>query len=170
MAQRKQQQLEGENKRSIAQKARRARELSAISELADQNLATTDEWRVLLPEHLAAIKFRLLGGDTLGNICRELGIERGVVCNYIYEHPEYAREVLDFKAFGAHSLYERLLEMIDDKEMSASDKLFAYKVISNYAPKINRETYGDKVQVEHTVPDPFIIEGALLDNGEDDGV
>lgn len=36
--------------------------------------------------------------------------------------------------------------------------------------KLNRRRFGEKVQVEHTVQEPFIIEGTLLDSGEDDGV
>lgn len=176
MAQRKITEPQGENRRSIAQKARRAKELNAISKMADENAAVTDEWRVLLPEHMVAIKVRLLNGDTLGNACRDLGIERGVVNQYVFDNPEFAREILAFKAYGAHGLYERLIEMIDDDTMSASDKMFAYKVISNYAPKINKEVYSDSIQVDQTVthntpvmPDWFfgnVVDGQLSDGSD----
>ncbi len=151
MAQRKTEQLEGGNKRSVAQKARRAKELRSISELADANLAVADAWRVIRPEHLEAIKLRLVAGDTLGNICRELGIERGVVCQYVYEHPEFAQEYLAFKEFGTHAMWDRLLEMIPDTTMSSADKMFAYKVINSYTSKINRTTYADGLRVDQNV-------------------
>ena len=130
--------------------------------MADANAAVTEQWRTLLPEHMVAIRVRLLNGDTLGNACRELGIERGVVNQYVFDNPEFAREILAFKAYGAHSLYERLIEMIDDKEMSASDKMFAYKVISSYAPKINKEVYSDTVKHEVSMNEPFVLDAQHL--------
>lgn len=176
MAQKKMKQLDEPSKASIAQKARRAAELKAISEIADQNLAITDEWRSLLPEHLEAIKVRLVAGDTLGNICRALGLDRGHVCSYVYHNPEFAREYLAFKEFGAHAMWDRLLEMIDDKDMSAGDKMFAYKVINSYTSKINRPVYGESVQVDQNVnitapvmPDWFfgnVVDGQLSDNSD----
>lgn len=39
-----------------------------------------------------------------------------------------------------------------------------------FMSKTNRRDFGDKVQVEHTVQEPFILEGTLLDNDTDDGV
>jgi hypothetical protein len=176
MAQRKTQQLDGESKRSVAQKARRARELKTISDLADENLALTDEWRTLLPEHHAAIKLRLLGGDTLRSICRSMGIEPGVVSQYIYDNPEYAAEINSYRTFGAHQMYDRLVDMIDDPSISPSDKMFAYKVISHLAPKLNRDDYGDQVRVEQSVtvttpvmPDWFfgsVVDGQLTDDSD----
>lgn len=176
MAQRKLESLQGENKRSIAQKARRARELQTISDLADDNLAITDEWRVLLPEHHAAIKLRLLGGDTLRKVCRDLGIEPGVVSQYIYDNPEYAQEINSYRTFGSHQMYDRLVDMIEDTTMSPADKMFAYKVISHLAPRLNREDYGDQMRVEQTVtvttpvmPDWFfgnVVDGQLTDEND----
>jgi hypothetical protein len=176
MAQRKTSQLEGESKRSIAQKARRARELKTISDLADENLAVTEEWRVLRPEHHAAIKLRLLGGDTLRKVCRDLGIEPGVVSQYIYDNPEYASEINSYRTFGAHQMYDRLVDMIEDTSMSPQDKMFAYKVISHLAPRLNREDYGDHVKVDQTlnvtapvIPDWFlgnVVDGQLSEDSE----
>lgn len=176
MAQKKMQEISPENKRSIAQKARQAKGLSKVSEMADANLAITEEWRSLLPEHLEAIKVRLVGGDTLGNICRELKIDRGHVCNYVYNNPEFAKEYLAFKEFGTHAMWDRLIEMIDDDTMSAGDKMFAFKVINAYTSKINRPVYGESVQVDQTVtvttpvmPDWFfgnVVDGQLSDGSD----
>lgn len=169
-------QVEGENKRSIAQKARRARELATISEMADANLADTEKWRVLLPEHLVAIKYRTLGGDTLGNICKDLGIPRSAVCNYIFDNPKYAKEWRSFRSFAAHMMYDDLVEMINNTEMSSGDKMFAYKVISHLAPRLNPTDYTDTVRVDQSLtlnspvmPDWFfgsVIDGQLSDDSE----
>lgn len=170
MAQRKQKQLTGPSARSIAQLARQDRDLAKVAEIADANLNPTDEWRTVLPEHIEAIKTRLLAGDTLGRVCRRLGINRASVVRHIHEHPDLLEQYLAWKAFGTHQLYENLLELPFDDSMSDADKMLYYKVVSNYAPKMNRRDYGDKVQVEHSVVEPFIIEGSLLPNSDDDGV
>lgn len=176
MAQKKMAQLEGENKRSVAQKARRARELKTISEMADANLADTEQWRTLLPEHLVAIKYRTLGGDTLGNICRDLGIPRAAVCNYIFDNPAYAKEWRSFRAFSSHMMYDDLVEMIDNKEMSPGDKMFAYKVISHLAPRLNPEDYSETTKLDQSVtintpvmPDWFFgsVQDGQLSDGSD---
>lgn len=151
MAQKKQKPLEGENARSIAQKARRARELSAISEIADQNLNPTDAWRAILPEHIEAIKTRLIGGDTLSNVCRAMGIDEASATRHFHENEEELVRFLGWKAFGTHRMWERLIDMIDDKEMSGSDKMFAFKVINAYTGKINPEVYGEHVKHDMNV-------------------
>ena len=176
MAQKKMVQLDGENKRSVAQKARRSRELKTISDLADANLADTEHWRILLPEHLVAIKYRTLGGDTLGNICKDLGIPRAAVCNYIFDNPEYAKEWRSFREFSSHIMYDRLIEMIDDDTMTPGDKMFAYKVISHLAPRLNPTDYSDTVKVDQSVtvttpvmPDWFfsnVVDGQLTDSSD----
>lgn len=53
-------QLEGEDKRSVAQKARKARELKTISEFADQNFVAAKKLRTLGPD-----RFRKLFGKSL---------------------------------------------------------------------------------------------------------
>lgn len=151
MAQRKQKRLEGESARAIAQKARRAKELSTISEIVDRNLTPEDEWRTIHPEHIEAIKTRLLGGDTLSNVCKGLGINHQSVTRYFHENKEELAEFLDWKAFGTHLMWDRLFEMIDDKEMSGQDKLFAFKVINAYSSKMNREVYGEHIKVDQNV-------------------
>lgn len=176
MAQRKQKQLEGPSAQAIAQRARRAKELSTISEIADQNLNPTDGWRTILPEHIEAIKTRLLGGDTLSNACRGLGINEASVTRYFHENKDELKDFLDWKAHGTHRMWDRLIDMIDDKEMSAGDKMFAYKVINSYTGKINRPVYGESVQVDQNVtvsapvmPDWFfgsVVDGKLTDDSD----
>jgi hypothetical protein len=151
MAQKKTKQLEGQNARSVAQKARRARELSKISELADANLTPADEWRSIRPEHIEAIKTRIIGGDTLPNICRALGINEQSFTRHAHENPELLKEYLDWKSFGTHALWDRLFGMIDDTVMSGQDKMFAFKVISAYTGKINPDIYGERSKVDHNV-------------------
>lgn len=117
-----------------------------------------------------------MGGDTLGNICRDLNIPRAAVCNYIFDNPEYAKEWRSFRAFSSHMMYDDLVEMIDNKDMSASDKMFAYKVISHLGPRLNPEDYSDTVKVDQKVsvaapimPDWFfgnVIDGQLSDDSE----
>lgn len=176
MAQRKQKQLEGPSAQAIAQRARRAKELATISEIADQNLNPTDGWRTILPEHIEAIKTRLLGGDTLSNACRGLGINEQSVTRYFHENKEALGEFLDWKAHGTHRMWDRLIDMIEDNSMSAGDKMFAFKVINAYTGKINRPVYGDQIKVDQTVthttpvmPDWFfgsVVDGQL--SGDDD--
>ena len=48
-------------------------------------------------------------------------------------------------------MWDRLFEMIDDKEMSGQDKLFAFKVINAYSSKMNREVYGEHIKVDQNV-------------------
>lgn len=151
MAQRKQKQLEGQSAASVAQKARRSKELKTISEMADANLNPADEWRAILPEHIEAIKTRIIGGDTLPNICRGLGINQASFTRHAHENPELLKEYLDWKSFGTHALWDRLFGMIDNTEMNSSDKMFAFKVINAYTGKINREVYGEHVKVDQTV-------------------
>jgi len=170
MGQRKTQQLNGQAAASIAQKARRANELSKISEIADANLNPADEWRTVLPEHIEAIKTRLMGGDTLGNICKGLKIDRASVLRHFHENPELMRNYLDWKACGAHALYENLLDLPFDDSMSAADKLLYYKVVSNYAPKINRPVYGEKVQVDLVEHQPVILDWTTIEGEGGDGV
>lgn len=150
MAQRKTTQLEGPSALAIAQRARRAKELSTISELADQNLNPTDEWRTILPEHIEAIKTRLIGGDTLPNACRGLDLDQASVTRYFHENKEALVEFLDWKSFGSHRMWDRLIDMIDDKDMTSTDKMFAFKVINAYTAKINRPVYGDSVNLHQT--------------------
>jgi len=151
MAQRKQKQLEGISAASVAQKARRAKELAAISEMADANLNPADKWRTVRPEHIEAIKTRIIGGDTLSNICRALGINEASFTRHAHENPELLKEYLDWKAFGTHAMWDRLFGMIDNTEMSGQDKLFAFKVINAYTGKINRDVYGEHAKVDHNV-------------------
>ena len=170
MAQRKQKQLTGEEAKSIAQKARRDNELALIAEIADSNLSPTDEWRSILPEHIEAIKTRLLAGDTLGRVCKRLGINRASVVRHIHENPELLEQYLAWKAFGTHMLYENLLDLPFDETMSDADKMLYYKVVSNYAPKMNRKDYGDKVQIEHQMPQPVILDMDIIEGDGGDGV
>lgn len=170
MAQRKQKQLEGSSAQAIAQRARRASELALISDIADQNLLPTDSWRTILPEHIEAIKTRLLGGDTLNNICRKLGINRASAVRFFHENNEMLEQYLAWKAFGTHALYENLLDLPFDDTMSDNDKMLYYKVVSNYAPKINRKDYGDKVQVDHVQHQPVIIDWNTIEGEGGDGV
>lgn len=162
MAQRKQKQLEGKEAARIAQKARRDSELALIADIADQNLNPTDQWRTVLPEHIEAIKTRLLGGDTLRRTCRKLGINPESVTRHLHENPDLLKQYLDWKAFGTHALYENLLELPFDDSMSDADKMLYYKVVSNYAPKINRQDYGEKTQIDVSMHDPFVLDASML--------
>ncbi|UYY77509.1 hypothetical protein [Sphingomonas sp. R1] len=170
MAQRKTQQLEGQSAASIAQKARRSKELATISEIADQNLNPTDGWKTILPEHIEAIKTRLIGGDTLSNACRGMGINEQSVTRYFHENKEALREFLDWKSFGSHIMWDRLIDMINNLEMSPSDKMFAFKVINAYTTKINREVYGEKVQMEVVQHQPVILDWNSIVGEGGDGV
>lgn len=151
MAQRKTPRLDGPSAASVAQKARRARELSTISDLADKNLTPSDGWKTIRPEHIEAIKTRLIGGDTLSNVCRGLGINEASVTRYFHENKEALTEFLDWKAMGTHLLWDRLFDMIYDTNMSSTDKMFAFKVTNAYTGKINRPVYGENVQHDHAV-------------------
>lgn len=150
--------------------ARRASELSLISDIADQNLLPTDAWRTVLPEHIEAIKTRLLGGDTLSSVCRRMGIDRASVVRFFHENDDMLRQYLDWKAFGTHALYENLLDLPFDSTMSDNDKMLYYKVVSNYAPKINRQDYGDKVQMDVVQHPPVIIDWNVIEGPGGDGV
>lgn len=177
MAQRRTKQLEGDSARSVAQKARRARELSAVSRMADENLTPADEWRTILPEHIEAIKTRIIGGDTLPNICKGLGINAQSFTRHIHGNPELLKEYLDWKSFGSHAMWDRLIGMIDDQAMSAGDKMFAFKVINSYAAKVNRDMYGDHVKVDGTIGIQHVtmpdwsygqsVEGQIISRDED---
>ena len=158
MAQRKTKQLSGQSAQAIAQQARRASELQTISDIADANLLPRDSWRTVLPEHIEAIKTRLLGGDTLSQVCRKLGIDRASVVRFFHENDDMLTQYLEWKAFGAHALYENLLDLPFDDSMSDADKMLYYKVVSNYAPKINRPVYGDKVQHDVVQHQPVILD------------
>ncbi len=178
MAQKKTPRLEGSSARSVAQKARRAKELSTISELADQNLTPSDGWRTIHPEHIEAIKTRVIGGDTLPNVCRALGINEQSVTRYLHENKEALTEYLDWKSFGTHAMWDRLIDMIPDKTMSPTDKMFAYKVINSYTGKINREVYADGFRVDSNVAVSVsmpqwglggpVIEGSIIEDPEQD--
>ncbi|WP_242152562.1 hypothetical protein [Sphingomonas sp. BAUL-RG-20F-R05-02] len=170
MAQNKQKQLDGDTAKSIAQIARRDRELATIAEIADSNLNPKDHWRSVLPEHIEAIKTRLLGGDTLRRTCRALGLDPASVTRNLHENPELLAQYLDWKAFGTHALYENLLELPFDPTMSDADKLLYYKVVSNYAPKMNRQVYGDKVQVDVVEHKPVILDWNIIEGDGGDGV
>lgn len=170
MAQRKQKQLTGESANAIAQRARRDSELALIAEIADKNLIPTDEWRTILPEHIEAIKTRLLGGDTLRRTCRKLGLDPACVTRHMHENPELLAQYLDWKAFGTHALYENLLDLPFDNTMTDADKMLYYKVVSNYAPKINRPVYGDKVQMDVVQHQSVIIDWNTIEGEGGDGV
>lgn len=166
MAQRKTTRLDEPSAQAIAQRARRAKELTTISDLADQNLNPTDGWRTILPEHLEAIKTRLIGGDTLSNVCRAMGINEQSATRYFHENKEALVEFLDWKSFGSHRLWDRLIDMIDNKDMTSKDKDFAYKVINSYTGKINRTVYGDNMNLHQTgnitIVAPKWIQGAPI--------
>lgn len=176
MAQRRQKLLDEPSANSIAQKARRAKELATISEIADANLTPSDGWRTVLPEHIEAIKTRLIGGDTLGNVCRGMGLDRANVLRHFHENPALMKEHLAWRATGAHALYDDLLELPFRTDMSAADKLLYYKIVSNYAPKINRDIYTDSPLVNQSVtinapviPNWFlgnVVDGQLSDDSE----
>lgn len=176
MSQRKTKQLEGDSALRISRLARHKESLAKISEIAEANLNPLDGWRTVLPEHIEAIKTRLLGGDTLGNVCKGLGINEQSVTRYFHENKEARAEFLDWKAYGTHRMWDRLIEMIDDKTVSASDKEFAYKVINSYTTKINRQDYGNQPIVDQSVtintpvmPDWFfgsVVDGQLGDDSE----
>ena len=170
MAQRKQKQLSGNEAASIAQKARRDSELALIADIADSNLNPADGWRRILPEHIEAIKTRLLGGDTLPRTCRKLGIDAASVRRHLHENPDLLAQYLDWKAFGTHALYENLLDLPFDDTMSDNDKMLYYKVVSNYAPKVNRLTYGDKVQLDVVQVQPVVIDWNTIEGEGGDGV
>lgn len=170
MAQRRQKQLEGESAAAIAQMARRDRELATIAQIADDNLNPRDEWRTVLPQHIEAIKTRLLAGDTLGRVCKRLGINRASVVRHFHENSALLEQYLAWKAFGSHQLYENLLDLPFDPTMSDPDKMLYYKVVSNYAPKINREVYGDKVQMDVVQHQPVIIDWNVIEGEGGDGV
>jgi hypothetical protein len=147
-----------------------------VSLLADQNLNPTDGWKTILPEHIEAIKTRLIGGDTLSNVCSGLGINEASVTRYFHENDEALADFLKWKAHGTHKMWDRLIDMIDRKDMSPTDKMFAYKVINSYTGKINRDVYGDQVKVDQTVtvttpvmPDWFfgnVVDGQLTDDSD----
>jgi hypothetical protein len=176
MAQRKTPTLEGPSAASVAQRARRASELAKITEIVDANLNPTDAWRTIHPEHIEAIKTRLIGGDTLNNVCKGLGIDRASVMRHIHENKELRKEYLEWRATGAHALYDNLLDLPFDDSMSAADKLLYYKIVANYAPKVNREELGDRMRVDQTVtvttpvmPDWFfgnVVDGQLTDEND----
>lgn len=176
MSQRRNPPLEGQSARTIAQLARHSTRLAKVSEIADKNLAPTDAWRTVLPEHIEAIKTRLIGGDTLTGVCRVLGLDRANVLRHFHENKELLRDFLDWKAAGAHMLYENLLELPFDDSMRDADKELYRKIVSNYAPKINRDVYADNIRVEQTVtvttpvmPDWFfgnVVDGQLTDEND----
>lgn len=176
MGNRKTKQLEGESAYRVAALARHSKGLAKVKELADQNLNPTDGWRTILPEHIEAIKTRLIGGDTLSNACRGLGINEASVTRYFHENKEALKDFLDWKTHGTHRMWDRLIDMIEDKEMTAGDKMFAFKVINAYTSKINRPVYGESVQVDQNVtvtapvmPDWFfgsIVDGQLSDKDD----
>jgi len=119
--------------------------------MADKNLLPEDGWRTIHPEHIEAIKTRIIGGDTLPNICRALGINEASFTRHAHENPELLKEYLDWKSFGTHALWDRLFGMIDNTEMNSADKMFAFKVINAYTGKINRDVYGEHQKVDHNV-------------------
>lgn len=176
MGNKKTKQLDGESAYKVAALARHSKGLAKVKELADQNLNPTDGWKTILPEHIEAIKTRLLGGDTLSNACKGLGINEASVTRYFHENKEALTDFLDWKAHGAHRMWDRLIDMIDNKDMSAGDKTFAYKVINSYTSKINRPVYGESVQVDQTIthtnpviPDWFfgsVVDGKLTDDSD----
>lgn len=176
MAQRKTKQLEGQSAASIAQQARRAGELAKISEIVDANLNPTDAWRTVHPEHIEAIKTRLIGGDTLNNVCKGLGIDRASVLRHLHENKDLKKEYLEWRAMGAHALYDNLLDLPFDDTMRDADKMLYYKIVANYAPKVNPEELGDRVKVDQNVtvttpvmPDWFfgnVVDGQLTDDSD----
>lgn len=172
MAQKKAPKLDTVTARSIAQKARKTSELKAIAKIADENLrvSETNHWRVLAPEHLEAIRFRVLGGDTVSNICRELGIDAGHVANHIYLNPEYAAQLNEYRKHGAHALVDKLFELPFRDDMSDNDKKLYQNAITWYASRMNREAFGEKVTVDHIQHLPVILATDVIASDDDDGV
>ena len=83
-------------RRALIDQAKTSSAYAELRRMADQNLAhdPSNSWRTLGNEHRETIIYRLLAGEMLGAICREMGIEPGIVRSALYYDEEFGHSVV----------------------------------------------------------------------------
>jgi len=154
MAQKRQTPLTKEEKISLSLKAQHRERLTALAIEADKNLQLkpTETWRTLTEEHKEIVLYRCYGGDTVKQVCEELGISPGLINMAAYHDPEGFGTLLSkAREHGAHTQADMLIEIPFRDDMTDASKKMLMDGIKYLASKRNRSGYGEHSSVDHNV-------------------
>jgi transposase-like protein len=180
MAQKRQTPLTKDEKISLTLKAQHSSRLQTLAKHVDDNLAMkpTESWRTLTVEHKEIVLFRLSGGDTVAEVCRELGISKGVVYMARHLDPEFKKEYHLARKAGADALADMIREVSRDTTLSDSAKKIELDALKWLASRYNRDEYSDHVRVDQNVAVSVsmpqwglggpVIDGSVIEDSEQD--
>ena len=154
MAQRKQSSTSN-HKRSVTQALAADGRGKDLAIIAKENLvlSPTEQWRTLAPEHKELVVARAHGGETVSQICDDLGIDKGCVYLAAYNDPEYGQRLAIAREIGQHALVDKLLEIPLDKSMTTAEKELLSQNIKWVAARVAKSSrsplgnYNERVEV-----------------------
>jgi hypothetical protein len=143
-------------KQSITQAIQAEDRGRALADISKQNLAISDtnSWRTISAEHRELVLVRCYGGETVSQICRDLGFEPGHIYQLAYMDDEFAQRLSLAREIGQHALVDKLLEIPFDKEMSHDDKKLYHKAITWTAARVAKNSrtplgnYNERTEVD----------------------
>lgn len=154
MAQKKQKPLSASEKISLTMKAKHREQIAAIAEEADRNLQLkpTETWRTLTEEHKETVLFRCYGGDSVKQVCNELGISPGLINMAAYRDPEgFGKELALAREHGDHTQADSLLDIPFRTDMSDASKKLLFEGIKFLVSRRSRDTYTEHLKVDQNV-------------------
>ena len=83
---------------------------------------------------------------------------RTSIFKWFREHPDFADNYARAKEESADSMVEDMLAIADDDELDANDKRVRVDTRKWISSKLKPKKYGDKQQVEHTLPQCNLIQ------------
>jgi hypothetical protein len=142
-------------KMAVAQAIAKDARAKHLAEVAKSNLtlSPTEQWRVISTTDKEIVIARCFGGETVTQICEDLGIDKGLIYTNAYYDHEFAERLAVARQMGQHALVDYLLDLPRDRSMTIAERELMYKSITFHATRIAKTSknplgnYNERVEV-----------------------
>ncbi len=108
--------------------------------------------RSFKPEMTEYMLASVARGNTVKDVCEELGIDNGLVNARSYDDPDFGAKMRRAREIGTLAQFDHMLSVAMDFSIPVADRRLIIEVLEKTAKAFNRNQFGDKPLVSLNSP------------------